>query len=135
MENQESNSFNELNDYEIEVLSMFRSMKIECDIAKLQLFILKMNSLLDKYSQLQLLRDDVRIGFMEISKEIDESDFVDVEYIDYANWGNIFDEEKNQWKKEENLIFGVKNYFEQLFNQLQSGEIEQEIIKAEKDIK
>ena len=35
MENQEINSFNELNDYEIEVLSMFRSMKLECDIVKL----------------------------------------------------------------------------------------------------
>ena len=84
-----------------------------------------MNSLVDKYSQLQSLRDDVRIGFMEISKELDESDFVDIEYIDYANWGKTFDKEKNQWKKEEDLIFGVKTYFEQLVNQLQSGEIEQ----------
>ena len=134
MSNQEIKPFDELNDYELEVLGMFRSMKIEVDIAKLQLFIVKMDFLLDKYVQLQGLRDDIRINFMDISTEIGESDFVDVDYINYASWGNLFDEEKDQWKKESDLIFGIKNYFEQLLKQLQNGEIEQEIIKAERNV-
>ena len=124
-------SYDELNHDEHYVLDMFRTMKIEMDKSRFQLWSYQLNDLINSYSQLQQLREDIQVKYFEMLKKIDESEFATVD-VCYEKWNEARTYENTNWNEEVELISQFKYHLDDLLLQLNDGTIEQMIIDEEK---
>ena len=126
-------SYDELNNDEHYVLDMFRTMKIECDKARFQLWSYELEDLINSYGELKKLREDIRVKYFAMLEKIDASEFASVD-VDYQKWNTILTNEKNEWDEELELMSEFKYHLDGLLLQLDDGTIEQMIIEDEKNI-
>lgn len=126
-------SYDELNNDEHYVLDMFRTMKIECDKARFQLWSYELEDLINSYGELKKLREDIRVKYFAMLEKIDASEFASVD-VDYQKWNTILTNEKNEWDEELELMSEFKHHLDGLLLQLDDGTIEQMIIEDEKNI-
>lgn len=126
-------SYDELNNDEHYVLDMFRTMKIECDKARFQLWGYELEDLINSYGELKKLREDIRVKYFAMLEKIDASEFASVD-VDYQKWNTILTNEKNEWDEELELMSEFKYHLDGLLLQLDDGTIEQMIIEDEKNI-
>ena len=126
-------NYDELNNDEHFVLAMFRTMKIEMDKARFQLWNHELTDLINSYGELKKLREDIRVKYFAILEKIDASEFAEVD-VDYQKWDTVLTNEKNQWSEEIELISQFKYHLDGLLVQLNDGTIEQMIIEEESNI-
>lgn len=126
-------SYDELNNDEHYMLDMFRSMKIECDKARFQLWGYELEDLINSYRELKKLREDIRVKYFAMLEKIDASEFASVD-VDYQKWNTILTNEKKEWGEELELMSEFKYHLDDLLMQLDDGTIEQLIIEEEKNI-
>ena len=72
MNNDKIRTYNELDIDEKEILDTFRTMKLNHDQARFELYSYRLNDILVKYENLIVMRKDTQVLFFEILKEIDE---------------------------------------------------------------
>lgn len=133
MNEQKIKSYDELNTDEHYVLDMFRTMKIECDKARFQLWSYELDDLINSYGELKKLREDIRVKYFAMLEKIDASEFAEVD-VDYGKWDTILTNENNEWTEELELMSQFKYHLDGLLLQLNDGTIEQMIIEDEKNI-
>lgn len=133
MNKQKIKSYDELNNDEHYVLDMFRTMKIECDKARFQLWSYELDDLINSYGELKKLREDIRVKYFAMLEKIDASEFAEVD-VDYGKWDTILTNENNEWTEELELMSQFKYHLDGLLLQLNDGTIEQMIIEDEKNI-
>lgn len=134
MNEQKIKSYDELNTDEHYVLDMFRTMKIECDKARFQLWRYELDDLINSYGELKKLREDIRVKYFAMLEKIDASEFAEVVDVDYGKWDTILTNENNEWTEELELMSQFKYHLDGLLLQLNDGTIEQMIIEDEKNI-
>lgn len=133
MNEQKIKSYDELNTDEHYVLDMFRTMKIECDKARFQLWSYELDDLINSYGELKKLREDIRVKYFAMLEKINASEFAEVD-VDYGKWDTILTNENNEWTEELELMSQFKYHLDGLLLQLNDGTIEQMIIEDEKNI-
>ena len=133
MDNDKIKNYDELNADEHAVLDAFREMKIGYDKARIELINYRINDLINKYDELQKLREDIRLNYFQILQYINEEEFADID-IDYQKWKNVLDSEVAEWGEEVELMSAFKHYFDDLLKKINYGIIEEEIIEAERNI-
>ena len=133
MNNQKIKSYDELNNDEHYVLDMFRTMKIECDKARFQLWSYELADIIGSYEQLQKLREGIQAKYFSMLEKIDASEFVDVD-VSYQKWSEVRDYENTNWDEEVEVMSEFKYHLDDLLMQLDDGTIEQLIIEEEKNI-
>lgn len=77
MNNDRIKNYDELNADEHAVLDAFREMKIEYDKARIELINYRINDLINKYDELQKLRENIRLNYFQILQYINEEEFAD----------------------------------------------------------
>ena len=129
----EIKNYDELNSDEHFVLDMFRTMKIECDKARFQLWSYEIENLLNSYRELFQLREDIQVKYFAMLEKIDASEFATVD-VNYEKWIESRDYENTNWNEEVEMMSEFKYHLDDLLMQLNDGTIEQLIIEEEKNI-
>lgn len=129
--NSQIKNYDELNNDEHFVMQMFRTMKIEMDKARFELLSYKINDLLNSYQELQQLRDNIRVSYFSVLKEIDANMLGAVD-VNYEKWNEVLSNENANWNEESELLGQFKYYLDDLIMQLDDGTMEQLIIEEEK---
>ena len=72
--NEKIKTYDELNINEKELLDIFRTMKLNCDQARFELYSYRLNDLIQKYENIVEMRRDAQSLFFELLEEIDKDD-------------------------------------------------------------
>ncbi|SDA45038.1 hypothetical protein [Methanobrevibacter millerae] len=126
-------SYDELNADEHVVLDAFREMKIRYDKARIELINYRIDNLINNYTELQKIREDIRINYFLILEKINKEEFAEIN-IDYQEWKKVLDNEISEWNEEVELMLSLKYYFDDLLKRIKYGLVEQEIIEEERNI-
>ncbi len=103
----EIKNYDELNSDEHFVLDMFRTMKIECDKARFQLWSYEIENLLNSYRELFQLREDIQVKYFAMLEKIDASEFATVD-VNYEKWIESRDYENTNWNEEVEMMSEFK---------------------------
>ena len=130
MNKEKIRTYDELEDYEKEVLDSFRKMKLMYDHARFKLHRLQVEDIIHDYEQLKKLREEIQVKYFSIYEELLAEDLIEGE-LDASVWGITREHENEVWDSELRLITEIKTNFDMAITMIESGEAEQAIIDDE----
>ena len=133
MNNDKIRTYNELDIDEKEILDTFRTMKLNHDQARFELYSYRLNDMLVKYENLIVMRKDTQVLFFEILKEIDECGLTSID-VCAEELGRNREADLNHVNHEINIIQEYKVGFDEALTLIYDGTARQLLIDEENDI-
>ena len=133
MNNDKIRTYNELDIDEKEILDTFRTMKLNHDQARFELYSYRLNDILVKYENLIEMRKDTQVLFFEILKEIDEYGLTSID-VCAEELGRNREADLNHINHEINIIQEYKVGFDEALTLIYDGTARQLLIDEENDI-
>ena len=100
-------TYDELEDYEKEVLDAFRQIKLISDYNRDRLYSYKLEDLIKDYEQLKQIREEIQAKYFSIYEELLNEEWIEGE-IDASLWGITREQENDTWESELRLMSEIK---------------------------
>ena len=130
MNSDEIRTYDELNIDEKELIDCFRTMKLNCDQAKFELYSYKLNDLLVKYENLIEMRKDTQALLFEMLEQIDEDGLSTID-VSAEELGRNREADLNHITEEIYLIEEYKAGFDEALHMIYTGVAEELLISEE----
>ena len=122
--------YDELHPEEKELLDTFRTMKLNCDQAKFELYSYRLNDLIEKYENLIEIRKDTQALLFEILEELDKDDLSAID-VSAEELGRKREADLNNISNEIYLVQEYKAGFDEALSLIYNGTAEQLLIDEE----
>ena len=130
MNSDEIRTYDELNIDEKELIDCFRTMKLNCDQARFELYSYRLNDILEKYENLIEMRKDTQALLFEMLEEIDKDGLSTID-VSAEELGRNREAELNNIKGELNILQEYKTGFDEALSLIYDGTAEQLLIQEE----
>lgn len=128
--NEKIKTYDELDIDEKELLDIFRTMKLNYDQARFELYSHRLNDLIEKYENIVEMRRDAQAAFFELLEKIDKDDLSAID-VSYEKFGRNRQVEEDYINEELHVLQEYKVGFDEALALIYDGTAERILIDEE----